>query len=104
MAVMVAFIYTCIRVVPHYINEYQFRDTMQTTARFASVNRQSPDDIRQALMREAERAELPLRPQDIKVSNRGGRVDIEATYSVTVDLHVYQWTLNFHPTASNSAL
>jgi hypothetical protein len=25
-------------------------------------------------------------------------------YSVTVDLHVYQWTLNFHPTVTNNAL
>jgi hypothetical protein len=25
-------------------------------------------------------------------------------YSVTVDLGVYQWTLNFHPTATNNAL
>jgi hypothetical protein len=104
LAIMVAFVYVCIRVVPLYINDYQFQDAMQTTARFASVNRQSPEDIRRTLLKEAEKAELPLRPEDIKVTNRGGRVDIEANYSVTVDLHVYQWTLNFHPTASNSAL
>jgi hypothetical protein len=31
-------------------------------------------------------------------------VQISASYSITVDLQVYQWTLNFHPTASNSAI
>ena len=27
-----------------------------------------------------------------------------ADYSVTIDLNVYQWTLNFHPSAGNKAL
>ena len=103
-AILAAFVYVCIRVVPLYFNDYQFRDAMQTAARFASVNRQSPEDIRKNLLKEAEKAEMPIRLEDIKVSSRGGRVDIEANYSVTVDLHVYQWTLHFHPTASNSAL
>jgi len=103
-AILASFVYVCIRVVPLYFNDYQFRDTMQSTARFASVNRQSPDAIRKKLLQEAEKAEMPIRLEDIKVVSRGGRVDIEVNYSVTVDLHVYEWTLNFHPTASNSQL
>jgi hypothetical protein len=102
--ILVAFVYVCIRVVPWYVSDYQFRDSMQTAARFASVNNQSPEQVRSNLFKEAERAELPVRLEDIKVVSRGGRVDIEANYSVTVDLHVYQWTLNFHPSASNSRL
>jgi len=103
-AILASFVYVCIRVVPLYFNDYQFRDTMQSTARFASVNRQSPDAIRKKLLQEAEKAEMPIRLEDIKVVSHGGRVDIEVNYSVTVDLHVYEWTLNFHPTASNSQL
>ena len=103
-AILASFVYVCIRVVPLYFDDYQFRDIMQSTARFASVNRQSPDEIRKNLLKEAERADMPIRLEDIKVVSRAGRVDIEANYSVTVDLHVYQWTLNFHPTASNSRL
>jgi len=103
-AILASFVYVCIRVVPLYFNDYQFRDTMQSTARFASVNRQSPDAIRKKLLQEAEKAEMPIRLEDIKVVSRGGRIDIEVNYNVTVDLHVYEWTLNFHPTASNSQL
>jgi hypothetical protein len=102
--ILVAFVYVCVRVVPLYVNDYQFRDSMETAARFASVNRQSPEEIRSNLFKEAERADLPLRLEDIKVVSRGGRIEIEANYSVTVDLHVYQWTLNFHPAVSNSRL
>jgi len=103
-AILAAFVYVCFRVVPLYMDDFQFRDTMQTAARFASVNRQSPDEIRRNLLKEAEMAEMPIRLEDIKVVTRGGRIDIEANYSVTVDLHLYQWTLKFHPTASNSRL
>jgi|SRR3972149_6014293 len=99
-----SFVYVCFRVLPLYVADYQFRDSMETAARFASVNRTTPDEVRRNLLREAEKAEMPIRLENIKVVDRNGRVDIEANYSVTVDLHVYQWTLNFHPTASNSSL
>ena len=101
---LAAFIYVCFRVVPLYVADYQFRDSMESAARFASVNRLSTDQIRKNLFEEAERAELPVKLEDIKIATRGGRIDIEADYSVTVDLHVYQWTLKFHPRASNSRL
>jgi predicted membrane protein len=103
-AMLAAFVYVCIRVVPVYMSDLEFRDTMQSAARFASVNHLSTDDIRKKLWKEAQRAEMPIRLEDIKVNNQDGRCEISANYSVTVDLHVYQWTLNFHPSASNSRL
>jgi hypothetical protein len=38
------------------------------------------------------------------VEGNAGNIHINVDYSVTVDLKVYQWTLNFHPAASNAAL
>ena len=102
--ILAAFVYVCVQVVPLYMADYQFHDTMQTAARYASVNRQSADDIRLKLFKEAAKAEMPLRLEDIKVDSTEGRVRIKADYSVTVDLHVYQLTLNFHPSASNDQL
>jgi Domain of unknown function (DUF4845) len=103
-AILAALVYVCIEVVPLYVSDYEFQDTMQSTARFASVYRQSPDDVRLKLFKEAEKADMPLRLEDIKVDSNNGRVRIQANYSVTVDLHVYQLTLNFHPSASNDQL
>ena len=101
---LAAFIYVCVRVVPIYVADFQFRDSMETAARFASVNRLSPEEIRKKLLEEAEKADMPLKLEDIKVSNHNGRINIEANYTVTVDLHVYQWKLNFHPSVSNNRL
>src|SRR5579872_2311748 len=102
--ILVAFIYCAVMVLPVLINEYQFQDSLQEIARFASVNRKSNDEIRKSVLEEAQKADLPVQPEDIKVEGYGGNVHINVDYSVTVDLKVYQWTLNFHPAASNASL
>jgi hypothetical protein len=70
----------------------------------ASVNRPESEKIRKAVLQEAAKDELSIRPEDIQVESAGGNIHISANYSVTVDLKVYQWTLNFNPTATNNAL
>jgi predicted membrane protein len=102
--ILVAFIYAAAMVLPILINEYQFQDTIQDIARFASVNRKTNEQIQKAVLDEAQKADLPVQAEDIKVQNNGGNVHINVDYSVTVDLKLYQWTLNFHPAASNSSL
>jgi hypothetical protein len=104
LAIFVSMVYVGIRVVPILYSEYLFQDAMQNTARFASVNRQTVEDIRASLLKEAKLEDLPVRPEDIHVESEAGNVRISASYSVTVDLQVYQWTLNFNPSANNNAI
>jgi cell division protein FtsL len=102
--ILVAFIYAAAMVLPILINEYQFQDGIQDIARFASVNRKTNEQIQKAVLDEAQKEDLPIQAEDIKVQNNGGNVHINVDYSVTVDLKVYQWTLNFHPAAYNASL
>ena len=102
--ILVAFIYGAAMVLPVLINEYQFQDSLQSIARFASVNRKSIEQIRQQVLEEAMKEDLPVQAEDVKVIANAGNVHIDVDYSVTVDLKVYQWTLNFHPAASNASL
>jgi len=104
LAVVVAIIYVGVKVIPILVNNMQFQDAIESTARFASVNRQSVDDIRTAVLKEAENEDIPIAAPDIHVKGDGGHVEIAADYSVTVNLGVYQWTLNFHPYAKNNPL
>lgn len=101
---MAAFIYAAAMMLPVLINEYQFQDSLQSIARFASVNRKNADQIRQAVLEEAQKEDLPVQAEDVKVVSNSGNIRIDVDYSVTVDLKVYQWTLNFHPAASNASL
>ncbi len=104
LAVVVATIYVGVKVIPILVNNMQFQDAIENTARFASVNRQTADDIRTAVLKEAENEDIPIAAEDIHVKGDAGRVEIAADYSVTVNLVVYQWTLNFHPYAKNNPL
>jgi Domain of unknown function (DUF4845) len=104
VAVAVALLYTGVKVIPILINDFQFQDDIESTARFASVNRQTPEDIRAAVLKEAQNEDIPIVAQDIHVKGDNGHVEIAADYSVTVNLIVYQWTLNFHPYAKNNPL
>jgi hypothetical protein len=102
--ILVAFIYTAAMVLPVLINEYEFQDSLQSIARFASVNRKSNEQVRKDVLEEAQKEDLPIQATDIKVEGNAGNVHISVDYSVTVDLKLYQWTLNFHPAAYNASL
>jgi hypothetical protein len=91
-------------VIPVLISEYEFQDSLQNIARFASVNRKTNEQIKQAVLEEAQKEDLPVQAEDIKVEGNAGNVHIQVDYSVTVDLKVYQWTLNFHPAATNMSI
>ena len=104
LAVALAMIYLGVKVIPILVNNVQFQDAIESTARFASVNRQSPEDIRAAVLKQAQEVDIPITAKDIQVRGESGHVEIAADYSVTVDLGVYQWTLNFHPYAKNNPL
>lgn len=104
LALLIAVIYIGVKVIPILVNNMQFQDAIESTARFASVNRQSVDDIRAAVLKEAENEDIPIAANDIHVKGDGGHVEIAADYSVTVNLGLYQWTLNFHPYAKNNPL
>lgn len=102
--ILAALVYVGVKVIPILVDEYEFQDSIQNIARFASVNRQDNAKIQKAVVTEAEKDDLPVQPEDIKVEGTNGNVRISVDYSVIVDLNVYQWTLNFHPTATNNAL
>lgn len=55
-------------------------------------------------MDEAQKEDLPVQAENIKVESNVGNIHINVDYSVTVDLKVYQLTLNFHPAANNASL
>jgi hypothetical protein len=104
LAILAGTIYVGVKVIPVLISNYEFQDALESTARLATVNRQSAEDIRTAVLKEAQSEEIPIAAEDIHVKDDGGHVEISADYSVTVDLRVYQWTLNFHPNAQNNPI
>ena len=99
--VLAFLVYTAVKVVPPYVSEYELSDKMQETARFASVNRNSEDQIRKTIMSTIEDLQIPATPEDVKVTAAGGRVSITVDYKVPIDLTVYKFDLHFTPSTAN---
>jgi hypothetical protein len=92
-------VYVGVKVGPPYFANYQLQDKMWEEARFAQANRLSEEDLRNTIYREAQRLDIPLRPEDIHVELSSRGVRINANYAVAVDLRVYQFKLYFTPTS-----
>ncbi len=100
-----AMVFAGIKVVPPYLENYQFQDSIETEARFAIANTKPVDEIRDDIWRKAQDLSIPLeKKEDIKVSVDRSSVSISADYSVRVDLIIYQFDLQFHPHADNHTI
>lgn len=60
--ILASLIYVAVKVIPITVNEYEFRDGLQTIAQFASVNRQPNDKLRDSILKEAQKDDAhPIR-------------------------------------------
>lgn len=102
LAVTAILIVAAVRLVPLYANSYEFKDAIRTQAKFAGVERKSPEQIRDELFKKAQELNLPVPREQIQVVGRRGGVTITARYSVQVDLIVYSPTLSFDYSADTA--
>ena len=101
---LVAGAYTCFKVVPIYMNEYQLQDKMQEVARFATVSHRTDDELRDTIWQEIQDLGIPARKEDIKIENTGRYAKISVDYSVPLDLIIYHGELHFSPSSDNKSL
>ncbi len=97
LLVVAGAIYVGAKVVPPYVANSRLQDKMWAEARFAQANRRSEEQVRESIYREAQSLDIPIRPEAIHVEMGPRGTLINANYTVAVDLHVYQFTLNFTP-------
>lgn len=99
-----AIVYVGFQVAPHYFASYQLKDAMDVEARFASVQRKPPDQIKEAIFKKMEDLEIQATRDSITVESNDRAVKIRVKYQVVVDLPGYQLKLNFNPEADNRRL
>jgi hypothetical protein len=92
------------KTLPAYVAEYQLADKMQETARFAVVQRQSDEQVRETIFKVIQDLNIPCKKEDIKVTSSSSGVTISVDYRVPVDLIVYQTELHFTPSSENKSL
>jgi len=101
IALLFLLAYSAVKVIPHFVNYYDLRDTMDSTARFAAVGTQTEVQIREAVWKKVVELEIPAEPADLKVTKGNRRVQISLHYTVEVSLLGYPLKLNFDPEVDN---
>jgi hypothetical protein len=104
LAIFASAIFVGFKTLPAYVAEYQLADKMQETARFAVVQRQSEEQVRETIFKVIQDLNIPCKKEDIKVTTSSSGVTIAVDYRVPVDLIVYQTELHFTPTSENKSL
>jgi hypothetical protein len=99
LAVLIAGVYTAVKVVPAYVQEYELKDKITEQAKFAVVNRYTDDQIKDNIYKTIQDLDIPAKRDDVKVAatNHGIRISVE--YTVPVDLIVYKTDLTFTPSS-----
>jgi uncharacterized membrane protein YqiK len=92
--VVVAILYTAFKIIPVLVKTYDYAEKVETLSRRAgSLGKTTEDDIRKRLLREAERLELPVREEDIRVRLGDKRIKVEVKYAVPIDLVGFVYNL-----------
>ena len=96
-------VYCAFRIVPVYVENYEFQDYLNHVAVEATVKQPQPksEALENEIYTKAASLGLPVERHDIKVSV-GQTVTIDVDYDVYVDLKLYTLPLHFTPSAQNS--
>ena len=81
------------KVVPVKFASARFYDYMYEQAKYAQQTR--PDEIKKTIMRKARELNLPVDPKKVMVRKRGGRIQIEAEYTVDLEFPGYTYAWHF---------
>jgi len=104
VAAIALIIYSAIRIVPAYVNNYQLADKMEEQARYAIVNRYSEEQVRDNIFKVCQELDIPVKKEEIKVVSNNAVVKIALQYTVPVDVLGYHLDMHFAPTSENKAL
>ena len=96
-----ALIFLAFKLLPPYINNYQFQDDLENIVRTATYSPVSEQDIRQTVMKQAREMGIVLDDRQVVVQKAKSSVDISVQYEITVDLMVREVVLSFQPSAGN---
>jgi predicted membrane protein len=102
IALPVIAVYLLWQVLPPYIHNYQFQDSVEEIARFGGLDyRTTDEDIRQKVLKSAQDLKIPISAEDINVARSNQEVVVWVDYTVHINVPVHPFDLEFHPATKN---
>jgi hypothetical protein len=99
--IVVAFFYLAWKIMPPYIEEYQFQQELQSIARNNEYSPLDENGIRDQVKRKINDIGVPVNPDSVAIIKSGFDVTIGANYTVHIDAVLYPFDLSFHPATKN---
>ena len=104
LAFLAAVIFTAVKTIPVYVNNYELRDYVENQTPFWLTQRATAEAIQKNILAKAADLDLPLEKDDLKISANQNNVTVNVDYQVPVDLKVYTLPLHFTFSKGNSAI
>ena len=73
-----AVVYSAYNIFPFFYDYYELRNQMESLARVAST--QTDQELRRKLFYHIKKMELPLDPEDVRISRNDGKIQMQAQY------------------------
>jgi hypothetical protein len=89
------------KVIPAYWGDFKLGQMLDDQAMVYTYTNKSEDEIAKAVAEKAREIDVPLTPEEIKVTRGGSELGITAEYSVHVDMPIYPFDLNFRTATKN---
>ena len=105
VALFLAVVFLGIKLVPPYINNFEFQSDLDSIARLSTYAQQkTEEDVRTDVMGKAKELSLPIKPEQIAVTKSTYGVNINVKYTVVVEVPGYSFHLKFNPVAGNKMI
>jgi hypothetical protein len=107
-AVFIALAVVGLKVIPPFFSNYELEDAIKTEALQATYTTRTEEDIRETVIKQARNYDIALTPKQVRVTRVGGfgtgTLNIEADYSVPLELPGYSTSLDFHLSTKNKGV
>ncbi len=101
---LAAVVYSAIKVIPVYVDNYELTDYVQTQNPFWLTQRATADEVRDKILAKAQDLGLPVRAENVKVEATNAIVVVKLDYTVPINLLVYTLNKRFEFTTENRQL
>ncbi len=87
------------KMIPIKVRAAEMRETVIDEAKSAGAH--TDKQMISAILREAERLDLPVAEENIEIVRRAGQVRVDVKYTVVVEFPGYVYNWNFHHKQEN---
>ena len=101
VVVVVWAFYMLWKILPPYVQEYEFQQEIQSIARNNEYSPLDEKGIRDQVRRKIIDIGVPINPEAVVIQKGGSDVTIGVNYTVHIDAVLHPFDMEFHPATKN---